>query len=119
MKQVRIKFAIDTLVRFLNTWYMQCEKAVQYTKQKQTRNHIYSSPPTAREACRPASKDSNSNARLKVSIKVTLPSSVGVSGSSNYSIHEDGQTLRLLIDLGGGAIRDARFKKLPKHEVFV
>ena len=52
-------------------------------------------------------------------IAATLPSSVGVSGSSNYSIHEDGQTLRLLIDLGGGAIRDAWFKKLPKHEVFV
>lgn len=49
-------------------------------------HHIYSSPPTAREACRPASKDSNSNARLKVSIKVTLPSSVGVL-PANRRVH--------------------------------
>jgi hypothetical protein len=49
-------------------------------------------------------------------IAATLPSSVGASGSSNYSFHEEGRTLRLLIDLGGGAIRDAWFKKLPKHK---
>lgn len=49
-------------------------------------------------------------------IAATLPSSVGASGSSNYSFHKEGRTLRLLIDLGGGAIRDAWFKKLPKHK---
>ncbi|KAH8699426.1 hypothetical protein GQ44DRAFT_718148 [Phaeosphaeriaceae sp. PMI808] len=49
----------------------------------------------------------------------TLPSSIGLSGPSNYSFHEKGRTLHLLSDLEGGGVRDLWFKKLPEREVFV
>jgi hypothetical protein len=49
----------------------------------------------------------------------TLPSYIGLSGPSNYSFHENGQTLHLLSHNQGGGVRDLWFNKLPKREVFV